>query len=283
MGPSIPHKLRAIADPPKKVFALGQGDLDALTSQPCIAIVGSRKVDDYGRYVTTQLASELAELGIPIISGLALGVDALAHSAAVKAGAPTIAVLASGIGNITPRSNYQLAAAIAKNGYILSEHDGDYEPRKHDFLIRNRLISALADGVLIPQAAARSGSLNTARHALEQGKTVMAVPGPITNPLCEGTNNLIKMGATAVTCVDDILHALGIELVSKTDTDYELLAQNAAELAIIQKLGSGVSDADVLISECGLSPQECNVHLTMLELRGVIKPLGANQWTLGSS
>jgi len=211
---------------------------------------------------------------------MALGTDAIAHKACLEAGTPSIAVLASGINNLTPKSNHEIAMKILGNGVILSEQNGDYSPRGYDFLIRNRIISGLSDGVLVTQAAARSGSLNTARHALEQGKVVMAVPGPITNPLCAGPNNLLKMGAVPVTCADDVLKALNIELVDISEKDYELLAGNEYELRIIQQLMAGVTDGEIIAVNTGLSAQEFNVHLTMLEIRGVITPLGANHWTL---
>jgi DNA processing protein len=227
------------------------------------------------------LASGLAEKGIVIVSGLALGVDALAHKACLDAGTPTISVLPCGINALYPRTNTNLGKQIEHNGCLISENTGDYNPHEYDFLIRNRLISGLSDGVIVTQAAARSGSLNTARHALEQGRVVMTVPGPITNPLCEGPNNLLKMGATPVTGVEDVLKALNIIDAVGTTKDYELLAQNEQELVIIKLLQGGASDGELIALQAGMSAQEFNVHLTMLEIRGVISPLGANHWTLG--
>lgn len=280
-GTEIPEKLRQLHDVPKELFTKGSLTLEELLLRPVVAIVGSRRVDAYGTHVTKMLAGDLAKSGVVVISGLALGTDAIAHRACLDSGAPSIAVLASGIDNLTPRTNYTLACDIIGNGIIISEHDGTYAPHKHDFLIRNRLISGLASAVIIPQASARSGSLNTARHALEQGRVVMAVPGPITNPLCEGPNNLLKMGATPVTSADDVLKALNIEVRERTAKDYELIAENEQELTIIRLLLEGETDGEVLAARSNLSAQQFNVHLTMLEIRGLVNPLGANHWALG--
>lgn len=278
-GNDIPERLRNIPDAPTKLFLKGTGNISDILNRPIVAIVGSRKVDAYGVYATNMLAQGLAEKGIVIISGLALGTDAIAHQACLNAGTPTLAVLVSDVSNPVPKTNYSVAKNIYANGFIISENDSDHTIQKHDFLIRNRLISGLAMGVIIPQASARSGSLNTARHALEQGRTVMAVPGPITNPLCEGPNNLLKMGATPVTNVDDVLHALNIADIAST-RNYDLLAENQAELDIIKTIQDGVLDADEILSLTKMKPSELNVHLTMLEIRGIISPLGGNHWTL---
>ncbi len=275
----IPERLRNIPDPPKILYNRGE-DINGLLDKPVVAVVGSRKVDSYGIHATRLLSGGLAEKGIVIASGLALGVDAIAHQACLDSGGQTIAVLACGIDDIYPRTNANLAKKVEQNGAIISEHGGNYNPFPHDFLIRNRLVSGLADAVIITQAAARSGSLNTARHALEQGKFVMAVPGPITNPLCEGPNNLLKMGATPVTSVDDVLNILGIDTRLESTRNYQLLAESADELAIIKLLEQGISDADQLAGELSISAQKLNIHLTMLEIRGIIAPLGANNWTL---
>lgn len=278
-GLDIPDQLRSLHDAPAKLFYKGV-PLKELLDHPLIAVIGSRKVDSYGIHVTKMLAGDLAQKGVVIVSGLALGVDAIAHFSALQVGGSSIGVLASGIDNPTPHTNSQIAVKLLETGGLLSEHDGDYEPHPHDFLIRNRLVSGLCAGVIITQAAARSGSLNTANHALEQGKIVMAVPGPITNPLCEGPNNLLKMGATPVTCADDVLKALGIYLVPKSDKDYDLLAENKNELLIITLLKEGVTDGEVLAQRSKISVKEFNVHLTMLEIRGIIAPLGGNHWVL---
>lgn len=277
-GDSIPEQLRAIPDAPTALYHKGIA-LETILARPLVAIVGSRKVDAYGTHVTSMLARELAEQGVTIVSGLALGVDALAHIGALKGGGQTVAVLPCGIDTLYPRTNTALGHKILDHGVLLSENPGDYTPHEYDFLKRNRLISGLAKGVIVTQAAARSGSLNTARHALEQGRTVMAVPGPITNALCEGTNTLLKMGAVPVTCAQDVLHALNIS-VEIEQKDYELLAENQAELDIIKALQDGHNDAEDILIVTKMSVPELNTHLTVLELRGIIIPLGGNHWSL---
>lgn len=278
-GANVPKRLRDVPDSPKTLYSRGT-DLAELVKNPVVAIVGSRKVDSYGTHTTHMLSYELSAKGFVVVSGLALGVDAIAHRACLEAGSRTIAVLPCGIDTVYPRTNSLLATKIIDNGCLVSENTGDYLPHEYDFLIRNRIISGLADIVIITQAAARSGSLNTARHALEQGKIVMAVPGPITSPLCEGTNNLLKMGASPVTCTQDVLHALGYTESKEIQTNYDLLAGNEQELALIQLLKDGICDGEEMLIRSQLSAQEFNVHLTMLEIRGVILPLGANNWTL---
>lgn len=278
-GKHIPEQLRSIPDAPKTLFYRGKS-LDDLLKRPVIAIVGSRKVDQYGIYATKLLSGDLARNGALIVSGLALGVDAIAHTSALENGGESLAVLACGIDNIYPRSNIQLGRRLLEHGGIVSEHNADYSPRQYDFLIRNRLISGLSQAVIVTQAAARSGSLNTARHALEQGRAVMAVPGPITNPLCEGPNNLLKMGAVPVTSADDVFKALNIYVEPASEKDYDLLAENENERTLIMLLQDGLTDAEELIARSGLNAQQFNLHLTMLEIRGVVVPLGGNHWTL---
>jgi DNA processing protein len=211
---------------------------------------------------------------------MALGTDAIAHEACLSVGAPSLAVLVSDVSNPVPKTNHMVAKHIYENGFMISENNSSHTIQKHDFLIRNRLISGLAMGVVVPQASARSGSLNTVRHALEQGRVVMAVPGPITNPLCEGPNNLLKMGATTVTSADDVLKALNIVVAERGQKDYELSAESEQELTIIRLLLAGETDGEAMAGQSGLSAQQFNVHLTMLEIRGVITPLGANHWAL---
>jgi len=276
---TMPECFSAIPNPASILYVEG-GDLDQILSKPRVAIVGSRKVDSYGIYVTKMLASGLAERGVVVVSGLALGVDSIAHSACLDAGGQTVAILPSGIENVYPRSHTTLAKRIiSNNGRLVSEHSGRYSPQRHDFLIRNRLVSALADIVIITEAASRSGTLNTAGHALEQGKTVMAVPGPITNPLCEGTNRLIKNGAIPITNLDDVLEELGLP-VEKQIRDYDLLASSAEESAIITLMLAGIQDGEALLAGCGLDESEFNATMTLMEISGIIRPLGSNQWAL---
>jgi DNA processing protein len=188
----FPPQLREIAGPPKELFISGNFTEDTW-QQPIVGIVGSRKVTSYGQAVTAKFAKELAARGVIIVSGLALGVDSIAHKAALVAGGTTIAVLPSGLDTVYPNSHYGLAREIvAKKGLLMSEYTPKSRAFKSSFIARNRLVSGLASALLITEASERSGSLHTANFALEQGKEVLAVPGPITSDTSAGCNNLIK-------------------------------------------------------------------------------------------
>ncbi len=274
--PDFPEILRHIPNPPLQLFVAG--DLNSLLKSPRLAVIGSRKISPYGRAVTTSLTEAAASNGIVIISGLAIGADGVAHQAALDAGGKTIAVLPAGLDRIYPPSHHHLAMQIlAQGGALVTEYPDNTEPYKVNFLARNRIVSGLSDGVLITEAAERSGTLATANFALEQGRTVMAVPGNISSPLSVGTNNLIKTGATPVTRVEDIFSALNLELQV---SDREIVARNEDELAILDQLQAGITDAAELLKSSGLKPAVFNQTLTMLEITGRIKPLGANHWTL---
>lgn len=273
----LPDRLANIPDPPGQLFVIGN-ELDNLLKAPRVAIVGSRKMSSYGRGVTEKFANQLANKGIVIVSGLAYGVDACAQKSAIDSGGRVIAVLAHGLDQIYPIANSKLAHNIVeKNGALVSEYPSGTQPLRHHFLARNRLISGLSDVILITEAAERSGSLNTAGHALAQGKTVMAVPGNITSPLSGGTNNLIKSGAQPITSVEDVLLVLGITDKSKKTMP---TAVSEEEFVVLTLLHDGLSDATEIQTKSKLTPQMFNQTLTMLEISGKIKPLGNNHWTL---
>ena len=265
-----------IALMPKKLYYIGTLPAER---RPTVAIVGTRKPTTYGRDVTEHLAYELAKRGVVVVSGLALGVDAIGHRAALKAGGTTIAVLANGLDKITPYTNRQLGEDITANGgAILSEYAPEEPPYPVRFLERNRIVSGLADAVLITEASSRSGTLNTAKHALEQGKDVFVVPGNITSPSSAGCNALLKQGAIPVTEVDDILAR--IAPVLNTDQTQLPLGANPLQTKIIKLLQSGVRDGDQLQEKLALPIHELSGELTMMEIEGTVRALGANQWTL---
>lgn len=271
-----PDTLLHMASPPKVLYAAG--DLQNLLAHPRVAVVGSRRVTSYGRNITTKLAGDLAGQGIVIISGLALGVDAIAHQAALDAGGLTLAVLPSPIENIMPVSHRNLAERIIRQGgAIVSEYPEGSQPFKQNFVARNRIVAGLADALLITEAAEKSGSLHTARFALEQGKDVLAAPGDITSPLSVGTNNLLKSGAMPVTSPDDVLHVLNLKPAIKVR---KIRGSNPAEQAIIDLLSRDISDGAELLTQSELKVGEFGQTLTMLEITGKIRSLGANQWTL---
>lgn len=274
------QRLASIANPPKSLCFMGKlPDSGA----PVVAIVGSRKPSAYGREVTEQLASDLAKAGCIIVSGLALGIDGIAQRAALEAGGTVIGVIPNELPDISPQTNYKLAMNIIKNGgAILSEwKKGDGKVvNRWSFLERNRLVSGLADAVIITEAAERSGTLNTAAHALSQGRDVFAVPGNITSPLSAGCNALLKQGAYPATEAKDILHIIAPEQLKKSDQSQLPLGSSPEETIIINLIAGGVRSGDQLQQQSGLSASNFSTALTMLEINGVIKPLGANNWTL---
>lgn len=274
-GNKLPDKLKLLADPPGRLSTIG--DLDELLKLPILGIVGARKASSYGRSITESMAEETARAGICIVSGLALGIDSIAHKAALAARGKTIAVLPSGLKQIYPASHRELARSIAdKAGVLLSEYEDDFRPRRESFIQRNRIIAALSDALLVTEAAERSGSLYTANFALELGKTVMAVPGNITSPYSAGTNNLIKSGAITVTNTQDIYDAMGIK--PGQQEQLELYGDNQEEAEILSLLGSGLSDADEILSSTGMDVRLFQQTLTIMELKGMIAPMGNNHW-----
>ena len=275
----IPVRLQRIPSPPKELFHRGQ-PLDELLKRPAVAIVGSRGVSPYGVQVTSHLAGKLAEQGIVVISGLALGVDAIAHEAALKAGGLTIAVLPSSVEAPYPATNRQLAEKILEQGgALVSEYPGDFPGSfKTNFVARNRLVAGLSDAIVITEAAEASGSLHTAQFARKQGKPVLAVPGNITSPGSVGTNGLIKAGAAPVTSYKDILKALG--LTEHTRPAKDIQGANGTEQAILDLILGGTNDGEVLLRESGLDISLFNQTLAMLEITGKIRLVAANQWAI---
>ena len=268
--------LTTIAKPPKSLDIIGILPENRTTS---VAIVGTRKPSPYGREVAYKFAYELAKKGIVVVSGLALGIDAIAHRGALEAGGTTLAVLANGLSHIRPSSNTELARQILQHrGAIISEYEPETGVRIYQLLERNRIVSGLSDAIVIVEAAARSGTLNTAAHALEQGKEVFVVPGNITSPLSTGCNNLLKQGAHPATCVEDILEVIAPNLLQTQVT--LALGSTPAETTLIQLLQTGLRDGEDLQAAAKLSAADYSQALTMLELNGVVRSLGGNQWTL---
>ena len=272
-----PESLRVIPSPPKNIYV--KGDLPSLSGAPSLAVVGSRKVTAYGKSVTDRLVRECAARGVTIISGLALGVDSIAHKATLEVGGRTIAVLPCGLDRVYPAQHHQLSEQILRQGgALLSEYEEGMPPLLQNFVARNRIVSGLAEAVLITEAAERSGTLHTAQFALDQGRTVLAVPGNITSPYSRGTNNLIKAGAIPVTSSEDILSILDVKA---GPVGYmEVLGGTEEETNILRLLATGISDGAELLAQSKLAPHVFNQSLTMLEINGRIRPLGAGHWTL---
>ncbi len=265
-----------IAKVPEKLYLIGNLPPSRI---PSVAIVGTRKPTSYGREVTQTLAGDLARRGVVIISGLAFGVDSIAHRATLDAGGITIAVLANGLPDIYPAAHKGLADQIVRSsGAVVSEYEPGESAYPNRFLERNRLVSGLADAIIITEAAARSGTLNTAMHALEQGKEVFVVPGNITSPMSAGCNALIKQGATPITDANDVLAVIAPGLLESNSK--LLLGANAEEALILELLQSGMRDGDRLQQASKLTPANFSQTISMMEINGLIRGLGSNQWTL---
>lgn len=277
-GHEIPEVLREISSPPKRLFCRG-APLDDLIKRPRVAIVGSRGPSAYGQQVTTRLAHQLAEQGIVIVSGLAFGVDALAHRAALEAGGLCIAVLPGPVDNIYPRSNQRLAHQILEQGgALISEASSGEVTYKQKFIARNRLVSGLAQAVLVTEAALDSGSRHTADFAVRQGRILLAVPGDINSDLSAGPNKHLKSGAMPVTEMGDVLKALKLKFHETPAR--QVRGDNPAEQTILDLLLSGLTKGDELLSKSNLSTTLFNQTLTMLEITGKIRQLGTNHWSI---
>ena len=273
-GLEIPARLREIPDAPTRLWYRG-----ALPEEqrPAVAIVGTRKPTSYGRAVTERLATKLAERGVIIVSGLALGIDSIAHAAALKAGGTTIAVLPSGVDKPYPSQHRQLADdIIEKGGALISEYPPGTPGLQFRFLERNRLVSGLADIVIVTEAANRSGTFNTVSHALSQGRDVYAIPGSILSPMSHGPNQLVTTGAGAIVDID----AWVDQYFPRTTKQAANVRYTPEEQTIIDLITSGISDGDEIHAKSGLETAAYLQTITMLEITGAVRPLGNNQWSL---
>lgn len=271
-----PSVLREIPSPPKKLYVLGNLPKD----MPIVAIIGSRRPTKYGEEITYKLASELAAAGIGIVSGLALGIDAIAHKAALDAGGYTIAVMAHGLDSIYPATNRSLAKRIlAQSGGIVSEYQTGTPSLKQHFVARNRIISGLASAVVVTEADASSGSLITAKFALDQNRLVMAVPGNITSLRSAGPNNLIKNGALPITSASDILAALQLDTRRVTKTI--IIPKSAEEAQILKLLDTGLTGSQELIAQSQMTAAQFANVITLMEITGKVRNLGAGTWIKG--
>jgi len=252
---------------------------DAVFSQPCVAIVGSRKPTPYGREVTKQLVMDLVKAGVVIISGLAFGIDSIAHTQALDSDGITVAVLPSGLEAIYPASHRGLAEKITEQGILISEYPASHRPFKHDFLSRNRIIAALSDVVIIPEAADRSGSLNTARQARDLGIPVYAVPGRLHDHMSRGTNHLIAHG-DAKLCLssEHVLKSLGLAGLTATEGAQKPSHLTNEQLIIYELLEQGDLETSALQVKAGLPIDQILTHLTFLELNGLIQQNLIGAW-----
>ncbi len=265
---SYPRALLEIADPPAVLYAHGRLEL---LQHPALAIVGSRNASAQGESNAEQFARTLSDAGLTIVSGLALGIDAAGHRGGLAGASSTIAVLGTGVDVVYPNRNAELAAEIARRGLLVSEFALGTPAIAPNFPRRNRLISGLARGCLIVEAAIASGSLITARCAADQGRDVFAIPGSIHSPLSKGCHALIKTGAKLVESADDVLAELaGFHPTARAST---LAGAPAADTGLLAVMGHDPVDVDSLCARAGLSPEEVTSQLLRLELDGRVTAL----------
>jgi DNA processing protein len=256
----LPPLLRAIHDPPLRLFLRGHGDT-ALLAAPAVAIVGARACSPYGKQVARMLGRELAAAGVLVVSGLARGVDCEAHRGALEANGHTVAVLGCGIDRDYPAVHAPLAHTIAERCLLVSEYEPSVEPAPWRFPARNRIIAGLCAATVVVEARERSGALITADFALEEGREVFAVPGEITSRLSEGTNALLRLGATPLTAAADVLEALGIAPPEASPPDVGGVAAR-----LLEQLPSSV---DELVRATNLDTSQVAAALAELELAGL--------------
>lgn len=267
-----PSNLREIDDAPPVLYVRGKLSKSDSNS---IAIVGSRKVTSYGKFVAESFATNLSNMGITIVSGLAFGVDLEAHKAAVRAGGRCIAVLAGGVDIITPRSNEWLGLKIIENGgAIVSEFPLGTMPQKQYFPFRNRIISGLSKAVLVVEGAIKSGTIHTAKHAANQGRAVFAIPGPITSPMSEATNFLIQNGAKLTTKPQDILEELDMQIKVDRETIEKVMPGDKYEQKLFDILDNEEKHLDEIVRVSGLQVSQVSGKLTVMELKGIVKHMG---------
>lgn len=264
--PNYPNLLKEIYDPPAVLYAIGA--LNCLLL-PAIAIVGSRNPSITGKETARHFGYELANNGLCIVSGLALGIDAQAHQGCLQANAKTIAVLGAGINCIYPARHHNLAAQITERGLLVSEFPLNSRPHAQHFPQRNRIISGLSLATLVIEAALHSGSLITARLSLEQNRDVMAVPGSILNPQSRGCHYLVQQGAKLITSCQDVLNELGMDQKTKWLAIQQTICNNKNDL--IKYIGFELTTIDQLISRSGKDLEKVSCDLAALEIAGIIK------------
>lgn len=266
-GSDIPARLQEIPEPPKQLYI--KGELPAFDENKYLTVVGSRHFSTYGKFVCEKLITGLRGYPIVIVSGMAIGMDSIAHRSALDNGLATVAVPGSGLDKsvLYPRTNVKLAEEIlAKGGALLSEFEPKETAKIYSFPQRNRIEVGLADAVLIIEAGQKSGTLITARLTVDYNRTLMVVPGPIYSPHHEGSNQFLRLGATPVLSSEDILDELGFDLEKKNLT----LDLSDSE-QVIFKLLSEPKPRDEIIKLSGLPVQECNILLMQMEIKGLVK------------
>lgn len=262
---AFPEKIRENAPDVKQIYV--DGDVSLLYA-PSVAVVGCRKCTQYGKTVAKSIGKRMAQNDIVLVSGLARGIDTAGHEGALSGEGKTIAVLAGGTDTYYPPENKRLQQQIAAEGLLISEHPQDYRARAYDFPIRNRIISALSESVVIVEAPARSGALITAECAMEQGKHVYAVPGNITSYCSFGTNELIREGTDPLFFIDDILTDMGISPAMQEDAAEQLGGDEKKVFDVIKNCGEVT--VDEIYHKTFINPSRINGIITVLEMKGIV-------------
>ena len=275
--PGFPARLKEIYDVPPLLYVRG-----TITPEDewTIAVVGTRRATIYGREITERLTAELVRNRITIVSGLARGIDSIAHRTALESGGRTIAVFACGLDTVYPPENVKLAQAVMEHGALVSEYPLGIRPKKEHFPLRNRIMSGLSLGVLVAEGDTNSGALLTAKLALEQNREVFAVPGNIFSPASRGTNRLIKEGAKLVSGVEDILEELNLTMIPRQIEMRELVPENDTEALVIKYLSHEPTHIDEVCRSSSLPIATVSSTLAMMELKGLVRQMGGMNYIL---
>lgn len=276
--PEYPSYLKETPTPPPLIYVAGEMlEVD----QFAVAVVGTRRLTSYGKQVTKDLVTGLVHNGVTVVSGLARGIDAVAHKTAVSLGGRTFAVLGSGLDCIYPGEHRQLAQKIREGkGALISEYGLGVRPEAKNFPPRNRIISGLSLGVIVVEAGERSGALITTNFAVEQNRDVFAVPGNVNSPVSKGPHKLIQQGAKLVTKVDDVLEELNLHMIAEKTAVQLALPESNEEIALYTHLSAQPVHIDELRRESGLTSSEVSSTLTLMELKGMVQQVGGMNYVL---
>lgn len=273
---NFPKALKNLSDSPVVLYY--KGNLDCL-KKPTVSIVGARKMTSYGKEVAEKFAGELASFGITIVSGLARGIDTVAHNSCITAGGTTAAILGCGLNLVYPPENINLfKKIIEKDGVIISEYPLDYPALPINFAVRNRIVSGFSSCILVVEGEEKSGTLLTASHAAEQGKTVFAIPGNITSPMSKAPLYLLKNGARIATEPKDILDELDIETKLDKRKMEKIAPDNSDESKILDILENEPLHLDELVRISGEKTSVISARLTIMEMKGLVKNLGGGKY-----
>ena len=275
---AYPPRLRQIHSSPPLLYVKGEVRPE---DEWAVAVVGTRRATSYGRQLVEEIAGDLARSGITVVSGLARGIDSLAHRAALRAGGRTIAVLGSGIDIIYPSEHRDLASKVVERGALLTEYALGTKPEAGNFPARNRIISGLSLGTLVVEAGKRSGALITADYALEQGREVFALPGSVSSEKSQGTNRLIQEGAAKlVMSVEDILEELNLTMVERQREVRTIVPHDEREARILKYVSTEPIHVDEIREKTNLPIAEVSSALAMMELKGMVRQVGGMNYVI---